>query len=59
MRERRDYIYDGLKTALIRTYKRMIIQKDDISTETLIFDQGVRKYAIVTASMIFDQFLRY
>ena len=44
-----------LKRAIIWTYKNMGVWTDDRSTETIIFDQGVRKYVRVTATVIFDQ----
>ena len=44
-----------LKRSFIRTYKRMGVQMDEISTKTIIFDQGVRKYVIVTEITTFDQ----
>ena len=47
-----------LKRAFIRTYNNIGVQMDARATETIIFDQGVRKYVIVTAIMIFDRFLR-
>ena len=44
-----------LKRAFIRTDKRMGVRKDERSTETIIFDQGVCKYVRVTVIMTFDQ----
>ena len=44
-----------LKRDFIRTYERMGVQMDKRATETRIFDQGIRKYARVTAIMTFDQ----
>ena len=37
----------------------MGVRMDERATETIIFDQGVRKYARVNAIMSSDQVLRY
>ena len=39
----------------IKMYEPMGVRTDDRSTETIIFDQGVRKYVSVTKITIFDQ----
>ena len=51
------YICYGVKKAFIRTYERMGVWTDERSTETIIFDWGVRKYFRVNAIINFDQFL--
>ena len=43
------------KRDFIWTYERMGVQMDERSTETIIFDQDVRKYFRVTAIMTSDQ----
>ena len=45
--------------AFIRMYGRMGVRTDERSTETIIFDRGVRKYVRVNAIMTFEQVLRY
>ena len=37
------------------TYESMCVQTDERETETVYFDQGMRKYIIVNAIMTFDQ----
>ena len=48
-------IPSGVEKAFIRMHKRMDAQTYVRSTETVIFDQGVRKYVRFTAAMIFDK----
>ena len=53
------YICYGVKKALIQTYYYMGIGIDERSTETIIFDRGVRKYVRVNAIITYHQVLRY